>query len=457
MNAAQRTEAITSYQAEYKSLHADKYRKSPLAQYRGRRFEYLVRRVFEAWGLLESDDYYTSDNDSEQIDGTVDISGRFALMEAKWAESTQLAASELFAFIGKVEGKFVGTIGLFVSAVGLTDNFMQALRSGRRQSIMVIHGPDVDSLFDPNFPLPEYLKEHLKRLSLDNVFHVSAADFFSRYQGRQEGPLPQDGAGPVVQRIVEVSETPDANQLVAAYAEQFGVPERVEAVNRLVATYPHISRFKSVPAKAWKGHNLDAFIKELVGRLPEEQTTADVRYFVTSLAPNYRSTIYLQLLPTFASRFRWLQAANREVAERELVRQWEDLLGDWDAENELAVPTGQLWEWLSEDCKLRVLPYFFKIVMSMSRSPRFPQHRLAVRVLAGAENAPVVTTAFRAAAVAQAREYAANGYAGPEQLPELTTNLRSAFARLKRYVPEFDQVVEEVAQQAQAAPNAGNG
>src|SRR5206468_2078485 len=104
MSKVKRADAIAALQAQFKQLHDEKYKKSPLAQHRGRRFEYLVREVFRAWGVLESNDYYTSDNDSEQIDGSMYLFNRFVLMEAKWAESTQVAASDLFAFLGKVEG-----------------------------------------------------------------------------------------------------------------------------------------------------------------------------------------------------------------------------------------------------------------------------------------------------------------------------------------------------------------
>ena len=57
-----------------------------------------------------------------QIDGVVEFAGRYCLLEAKW-EKANLAASELFSFLGKVEGKFFGTIGLFVSRNPLTPNF----------------------------------------------------------------------------------------------------------------------------------------------------------------------------------------------------------------------------------------------------------------------------------------------------------------------------------------------
>ena len=133
MADAERIATITELHVQFKELDDDAYEKNTdLAQERGRQFEKLVRAVFKAWGWLVRGSYHTGDNRSEQIDGVVMVEGRYALLEAKW-EKANLAASELFSFLGKVEGKFTGTIGVFISRNELTSNFLTALRAGRRQ------------------------------------------------------------------------------------------------------------------------------------------------------------------------------------------------------------------------------------------------------------------------------------------------------------------------------------
>lgn len=119
---------------------------SKMKQQRGRDFEDLLNDVFASETILLSKGYHSSDHKSEQIDGAVEHNNRIFLVEMKWVESN-LAASALYAFIGKIENKFSGTLGIFISKKVLSDNFINALNKGRRQSVIVIHGEDIDLFF----------------------------------------------------------------------------------------------------------------------------------------------------------------------------------------------------------------------------------------------------------------------------------------------------------------------
>ena len=145
-------------------------------QGRGRAFESTVCDLFDIHDLLDRGSFHTEAGRAEQLDGAVSFPGFNALLEVKWVESG-LAASELFSFIGKVDGKFVGTVGIFVSYEPLSENFLNALRLGRRQSVIVIHGEDINLIFTEDFPLKEYLIAHIKYLSQENMPHYSAKRF----------------------------------------------------------------------------------------------------------------------------------------------------------------------------------------------------------------------------------------------------------------------------------------
>ena len=149
------------------------------AKKRGNQFEDLVLELFAEETILRKKSYHTSDGKSEQIDGALVIGEVRALLEIKWVNSG-LAASELYAFLGKVEGKFIGTIGIFISREELSPNFLKSLRSGRRQSVIVIHGEDVDCIFEPDFPINDYLVATIDHLSYDNQFHLPANDFLRK-------------------------------------------------------------------------------------------------------------------------------------------------------------------------------------------------------------------------------------------------------------------------------------
>ncbi|EJG03159.1 restriction endonuclease [Flavobacterium sp. F52] len=148
-------------------------------QQRGRDFEDLINEVFEDEKIMLSKGYHTSDNSSEQIDGAVEFDNRIFLVEIKWVESN-LAASELYAFIGKIENKFFGTLGIFISKAPLSDNFINSLNKGRRQSVIVIHGDDITHIFsNHDSTFKEYFSYVLRVVSYDNKTHLSFKDFLN--------------------------------------------------------------------------------------------------------------------------------------------------------------------------------------------------------------------------------------------------------------------------------------
>jgi hypothetical protein len=153
---------------------------SEVARKRGFDFEKLIRDLFLYHNLLsvvKTTGYHTGDNRSEQIDGVINLDGKIFLLEAKWDK--HLAASALYEFIGKIENKFFGTLGVFVSYLPLSENFINALRKGRKQNVIVIHGNDVQLLFGEEINLKLFLQYALERLSFDNSSYISVKEFIS--------------------------------------------------------------------------------------------------------------------------------------------------------------------------------------------------------------------------------------------------------------------------------------
>lgn len=171
------------FNQQFEKLNAlDHVSDNLIKQQRGHKFEDLINDVFAFEQTLLRKGYHTSDQSSEQIDGAIEIWNRILLVEVKWVESN-IAASELFSFIGKIDNKFHGTLGVFISRNELTDNFINALNRGRRQNVIVIHGEDVDLLFQPDSaPLSDYIAHCLKLLSYDNLTHFPYSEFLKVYK-----------------------------------------------------------------------------------------------------------------------------------------------------------------------------------------------------------------------------------------------------------------------------------
>lgn len=78
----------------------------------------------------------------EEIDGSFVIAERTVLLEAKWTSELQ-PASALYQFTGKISGKLVGTVGLFVSMSGVFPDAIDAHIAGIQLNLILVDGDDL--------------------------------------------------------------------------------------------------------------------------------------------------------------------------------------------------------------------------------------------------------------------------------------------------------------------------
>lgn len=146
---------------------------------RGFAFEKLINEIFDDCGVLIKPSYKTADQ-SQQIDGAIEINSRVFLLEAKWEKNETLAASKLYSFIGKINSKLEGTLGVFISHNRLKENFVNAVRDGLRQNCILIHGKEnIREIVDGNLNLKDYIIYCYREASTKNVVEVSASEFIS--------------------------------------------------------------------------------------------------------------------------------------------------------------------------------------------------------------------------------------------------------------------------------------
>jgi hypothetical protein len=84
----------------------------------------------------------------EQIDGFLVVDHRHFLLEAKWQE-LPVTASEVFAFQGKLRGKLLGTLGLFVSISGFAGDAPSALVFGKEIDVLLVDRSDIELALAP--------------------------------------------------------------------------------------------------------------------------------------------------------------------------------------------------------------------------------------------------------------------------------------------------------------------
>lgn len=80
----------------------------------------------------------------EQIDGSFYLDGTFILLEAKW-HADPIPASTLYQFKGKVDGKLVGTLGVFISMSGYSEDAVDALTAGKSLNLILFNKEDIDA------------------------------------------------------------------------------------------------------------------------------------------------------------------------------------------------------------------------------------------------------------------------------------------------------------------------
>jgi hypothetical protein len=98
----------------------------------------------------------------EQMDGLLELDGRHLLLEAKWV-APPVPASEIYSFRAKVEGRLVGTVGVFVAVNGFADAVPDVLRFGKQINVVLFNGQDVWLALQDEYTVHEVIRVKLRR------------------------------------------------------------------------------------------------------------------------------------------------------------------------------------------------------------------------------------------------------------------------------------------------------
>lgn len=107
---------------------------------RGQQFEVFLKALLEADGLSPR---IRIRPDGEEIDGSFVVNDRVFLLEAKW-HAAPLPASSIYQFKGKVDGKLIGTLGVFISISGYGEDTVNALTLGKDLNVILFDRSDIE-------------------------------------------------------------------------------------------------------------------------------------------------------------------------------------------------------------------------------------------------------------------------------------------------------------------------
>ncbi len=144
---------------------------------RGFAFEKILKACLESEGLDPRSSYKA---EGEQIDGSFFLDGSVFLLEAKWHKE-ELPASSIYQFKGKVDGKLSGTIGIFVSMSGYSEEAVDALTLGKSLNVILFGKEDIDSAIVGNSNFKQILKSKLRMAAEEGVvYHSSEVEQVSK-------------------------------------------------------------------------------------------------------------------------------------------------------------------------------------------------------------------------------------------------------------------------------------
>lgn len=349
-------------------------------QERGRYFEALILDIFEHHGILIRRSYHTSDNKREQIDGAIEFCNQIALVEVKWKESN-IAASELYSFCGKIDNKFFGTIGVFISKEELSDNFVTSLNKGRKQNVIVLHGDDVVSLLELSFPFKEYLTEVRRVLSTENVNHISTKRFIQEYTSKDDESTLITKVSDHCKKLLTQTlskKTVTTDSLLIDIEAKCNNEDKQFILEYLLREVKNLN-FDIVYMPAIERRHR---IFQIVNRLLENENALEKSWpiFFDELKKTPRNYLREDLFEKYQEKIDRLEGSERKEFCGVLIDAWKTLFDDWNAENILAVITDRNWGKLENGQKRELRKLLFEILCS-GRRENFPQKKFARRVL----------------------------------------------------------------------------
>ena len=142
-----------------KELDRLKRRRGVSTSQRGYELESLIIRVASSEGIECGASYRAK---GEQIDGLLELDSRYLLLEARWTPEP-LPASEIYAFRAKVEGKLVGTVGVFIAVNGFAETVPDVLRFGKQINVILVDGDDLTLALKDEYSFKRMLQVKLRR------------------------------------------------------------------------------------------------------------------------------------------------------------------------------------------------------------------------------------------------------------------------------------------------------
>lgn len=350
-----------------------------MKQERGRQFEELFNDIYESEKIIKRRGYHTKDNKSEQIDGAIEVFNRIFLIEVKWVTSG-LAASNLFAFIGKIENKFHGTLGVFISRTKLKNNFINALNKGRRQSVIAIHGEDIDLIFKAKVVLKDYIEFAFKELSTDNLVHVPVKKFIAIIESQKSSKILIEKTENSNEKVINflknnLLNAPISSNDLVIKLTGLEKSEKDKLYNTIIANYSVFWYSNLIGDKTFILDNMNNFLKLYT---PDDNVLKEESILYYSFLLEKSIKLYSQpiFVDSFSKFYNTINQENKSKFEHFILDKWRKSFGDYDVENRITDVIKPIWKDLSAGLKNILYKGYLDIYIS-TRTNKHSQKKYA--------------------------------------------------------------------------------
>ncbi len=293
------------------------------------------------------------------------MNNRIFITEIKWEESKTLAASKLYSFLGKVNSKIDGTLGLFISYNELSTNFINSVRSGIKQNCIIINGEDsIVPIIKGDVSLKDYIWYIYQQASTRNRIFIPVSEFMSL--PRKSGSKKIDSKWNEVYNAL-ISDEGDGVfeiKLESNYHEIDLLPEKT------ITLYPILNKNKIIENK--------------------------LNYLVDSIIDNEKNAFYQSLIAKLKS-LHWLKYADESLLNKskslskptpeqadsianKVLEYLREHYGQWEEENKASLVLDFLFKHLSQQVKDDIYCAYAEIYCDESRRDHYPQKEFAQKL-----------------------------------------------------------------------------
>lgn len=336
---------------------------------RGTQFERLFYEVFERENILLERSYFNEDG-SQQIDGAVEVNNRIFLTEIKWEESKTLAASKLYSFLGKINSKIDGTLGLFISYNELGDNFLNSVRAGVRQNCIIINGEDnVIPIIKGEVLLKDYIWYIYQQASTRNRIFIPVSEFISLPKISND-KKDDSKWNEVYEALISDEDNGSFEiKLDSNYSEIDKLP------GKSITLYPILHKNRTIANK------LDYLIDTII----DKDKTAFYRALVAKLESLHWIKYADEHLLDKSKNLSKIDPIQADKIALKVIEYLREHYGQWEEENKASLVLDFLFDHVSEEVSGKIYHAYSPIYCDTSRKSHYPQKKFADKLFSKIE------------------------------------------------------------------------